>query len=118
MCMTSIELKQYIYDNKKIEYILEELGCKNIVFHPETSNHSATYSACQPDGDNKSGVIIKVCANLNYYSFSRHVHIEDGKDIFNLIQDIKKIKFAEAIKYTHRILGLEYKYTPHKKQPF
>ena len=113
--MTSIELKQFIYDNNRIEYILENLGCTNIVLHPETSNHSATYSARQPDGDNDGGVIIKACPNLNYYSYSRHIHIEDNKDIFNLIQDIKKIKFSEAIKYTHKLLGLEYTYSPQKK---
>ena len=87
--MTSLELKQYIYDNKKIEYILEELGCKQIVFHPEKQ----FYSACQPDGNNSMGVVIKNCNNLNYYSYSRNIHIEEGKDIFNLIQNIKKMKF-------------------------
>lgn len=115
--MTAIELKEYIQTNNKIEYILKDLGCTKIVFHPETSDHSATFSACQPDGNNDGGVIIKVCSNLNYYSYSRHIHIEDGKDIFNLIQDVKKIKFSEAIKYTHKLLGLEYKYSPKKKEP-
>ena len=110
--MTSLELKQYIYDNKKIEYILEELGCKQIVFHPEKQ----FYSACQPDGNNSMGVVIKNCNNLNYYSYSRNIHIEEGKDIFNLIQNIKKMKFSETIKYTHNLLGLEYKYSPKKKE--
>ena len=63
------------------------------------------------------GVVVKKCKDLNYYSYSRNIHIEDGKDIFNLIQDIKKMKFAEAIKYTHKLLGLEYKYSPKKKEP-
>lgn len=115
--MTSIELKNFIYDNSKIEYILEDLGCTKIVFHSETSNHCATYSACQPDGDNAGGVIVKVCPYLNYYSYSRNIDIDEGKDIFNLIQDVKKIKFGEAIKYTHKLLGLEYKYSPNKKEP-
>lgn len=110
--MTSLELKQYIYDNKKIEYILEDLGCKQIVFHPDKS----FYSACQPTGDNAMGVVIKDCNNLNYYSYSRNIHIEDGQDIFNLIQNVKNIKFSDAIKYTHNVLGLEYKYSPKKKE--
>lgn len=111
--MNSIELKQFIYDNEKIEYILENLGCTKIVFHKEKD----FYSSCQPDGDNQMGVIIKNCPHLNYYSYSRGIDIEDGKDIFNLIQDVKKIKFGEAIKYTHKVLGLEYKYSPNKKEP-
>lgn len=108
--MTALELKDFIYKNEKIEYILEDLGCSNIVFHQDF------YSACQPDGDNLMGVVIKNCNNLNYYSYSRNIHIEDGKDIFNLIQDIKKIKFAEAIKYIHNLLGLKYEFSV-KKEP-
>ena len=112
MCMTAIELKEYVRNNDKIEYILNDLGCTKIVFHPEKE----FYSACQPDGNNSMGVVVKKCKDLNYYSYSRNIHIEEGKDIFNLIQDIKHIKFAEAIKYTHKLLGLEYKYTPYNKQ--
>lgn len=108
--MVALELKQFIYDNHKIEYILEDLGCTNIVFHPEKE----FYSACQPDGNNPMGVVIKNCNGLNYYSYSRNIHIEEGQDIFNLIQDVKKIKFADAIKYTHKLLGLENSYSPKK----
>ena len=110
--MTAIELKQYIYENNKTEYILEDLGCTKIVFHPEKE----FYSSCQPDGNNSMGVVIKNCNNLNYYSYSRNIHIEDGKDIFNLIQDIKKINFSEAIKYTHKLLGLKFEYSSKKEE--
>lgn len=110
--MTALELKQYIYNNNKVEYILENLGCTKIVFHQDKN----FFSACQPTGDNSMGVIIKNCDNLNYYSYSRNIHIEDGNDIFDLIQDIKDIKFSEAIKYTHNFLGLEYKFSLNKKE--
>lgn len=115
--MTALELKKFIYDNNKIEYILESLGCTKIVFHPNTIENKSTFSACQPDGDNVGGVIIKVCSQLNYYSYSRRINIEDGKDIFNLIEDIKKVKFIDAVKYVHKLLGLEFKYSPKKKEP-
>ena len=111
--MTSIELKEYIQINEKIEYILEDLGCTKIVFH-STKDY---YTACQVGGDNPMGVVIKNNLTLNYYSYSRNIHIEEGKDIFNLIQDTKKMKFSDAIKYTHKLLGLEYKYSPKKKEP-
>ena len=113
MSMTSIELKEYVSNNNKIEYILENLGCTKIVFHPEKDY----YTACQPNGDNSMGVVIKNNLNLNYYSYSRNIHIEEGKDIFNLIQEVKKMKFSETIKYTHKLLGLEYKYSPKKNEP-
>ncbi len=110
--MTALELKNFIYKNHKVEYILEDLGCKNIVFHPIKS----FYSSCHPNGDNSMGVCIKNCEGLNYYSYSRNIHIEEGKDIFNLIQDIKNIKFSESIKYAHKLLGLKYEYST-KKEP-
>lgn len=112
--MTSLELKKYIIDNKKIEYILKDLGCRDIVFHPAKDYYSAT----QPSekSDNKMGVIIKNCDNLNYYSYSHNIHIDDGKDIFNFIEDTKNIKFGEAIQYVCKLLGLEYKYSINQKK--
>ena len=115
--MTAIELKEHILKTNQVRYILEDLGCQKIVDHPNTEEDKSTITCTQPDGDNPTGVVIKLCKDLNYYSYSRNIHIEDGKDIFNLIQDVKKMKFSEAIKYTHKLLGLEYKYSPKKKEP-
>lgn len=111
--MTAIELKQYIFEHKKIEYILEKLGCRNIVFHQDKNFVSST----QPDAgaDNPMGVVIKNCPGLNYYSYSRGIHIEDGKDIFNLIETVKNIRFSEAIKYVHNLFGLKLGYNIKKK---
>lgn len=104
--MTSLELKKYILENDKTEYILESLGCRNIVYHPEKEYYSAT----QPDSkaDNKMGVVIKHCEFLNYYSYSRSIDVSEGKDIFSLIQESKKISFADTMKYVHKMLGLKY----------
>ena len=107
--MTSIELKNYILENNKIEYILENLGCHSIEFHP-AKNY---YSSCFPDGDNKMGIIIKCTDYLNYYSYSRGIDVEEGKDIFCLIQDVKKLSFADTMKYVHNLFGLKYTF---KKQ--
>ena len=73
------ELKEYIYENNKIEYILEQIGCTKIVYH---SNHDY-YSSCQADGDNEQGVNIRNCKYLNYRSFTRCVKYDDGKDLIN-----------------------------------
>jgi hypothetical protein len=32
--MTISELKEYIYNNNKIEYVLENIGCHSIAYHP------------------------------------------------------------------------------------
>lgn len=100
------ELKEYIYENNKIEYILEQIGCTKIVYH---SNHDY-YSSCQADGDNEQGVNIRNCKYLNYRSFTRCVKYDDGKDLINLIQDTLNINFKQSIVYLHKILNLNYEY--------
>ena len=102
--MTIIELKEYIYENKKIEYILEKLGCHNIKYNDKKDY----YSAAQPDGDNPQGVNIRNNGYLSYRSFSRNVDYDDNQDLINLVESIKKISFIEAIKYLHKILDLPF----------
>lgn len=112
--MDVISLKKYIFEEKKIKYILEQTGCGNIVYHP----NKEYYSASQPDGDNLQGVNIRNNEYLSYRSFSRNVSYDDGRDLISLVEEIKKISFIEAVKYLHSILGLEftYKKTPEKKE--
>ena len=46
------ELKEYIYEQEKIEFILEELGCKSIKSRKENTYYSCAF----PDGDNVKGL--------------------------------------------------------------
>lgn len=108
------DLKRYIYENQKIEYILEKIGCHNIKYN-ESKEY---YSSCQPTGDNPQGVNIRNNEHLNYRSFSRNVSYDDGKDLISLIEDVKKLNFRKALKYIHELLGLKFtwKYEPIKKE--
>lgn len=108
--MISQDLKEYIYKNNKIEFILENLGCHSIEFHPDKEYWTST----QPDGDNKFGVVIRNNTYLNYYSYSRNINIDEGKDIFALIQESKKITFKDTMKYVHNLLGLKYTFKKEK----
>ena len=108
--MDTISLKKYIYENKKIELILNEIGCHDIKYH-ENKDY---YSAAQPDGDNLQGVNIRNNEYLNYRSFSRGVDYKDKEDLITLIQKVKHLSFVETIKYLHQILGLEYKWSKQK----
>lgn len=108
--MVISELKQYIYDNKKIEYILQQLNCHNIKYNQKNN----TFSASFPDGDNPQGINIRNNEHLNYRSFSRGVSYEEGKDIIDLVQYITNKNFVDSLKYLHNILGLKFTY---KKQP-
>lgn len=98
------DLKKYIYENEKIEYVLEKLGCGNIKYH---ENHEY-YSASFPDGDNLQGINIKNNKYLSYRSFSRSVSYEDFKDLIDLVIYITKKTFTGSIKYLHKILKLKY----------
>ena len=102
--MTINELKEYIYNENKIEYILEQLGCHEI----KRNNQKGYISATQPDGDNPMGVCIRNNEYLNYRSFSRSIDYEDGQDLISLIQSVKKMSFIESVKYLHKILNIPF----------
>lgn len=108
--MAVVDLKQYIFKNHKIEFVLEKLNCHNIRYNDRREYYSASF----PDGDNPQGINIRNNEYLNYRSFSRNVSYEDCKDIISLVEYIKKCNFVDAVKYLHEILGIEY--TPYKKQ--
>jgi DNA primase len=104
--MTINELKEYIYNENKIEYILEQLGCHEIKYNEQREYWSAT----QPDGDNPMGVVIRNNQYLSYRSFSRGVNYEDGKDLISLVEITKKMSFIESVKYLHKILELSFEF--------
>ena len=111
--MTINELKEYIYEQNKIEYILEQLGCHEIKYNEQKEY----WSAAQPDGDNPMGVNIRNNKYLDYRSFSRGVYYEDGKDLISLIETTKKMSFIEAIKYLHKILDLPFELKKKEDKP-
>ena len=95
------ELKEYIYNNEKIEYILEQIGCTEIVYH----SNKEYYSSCQPDGDNIQGVNIRNCKYLNYRSYTRNISYDDNKDLIYLVQNTLNYNFPDTIKYLHNIVN-------------
>lgn len=111
--MTINELKRYIYEQNKIQDILEELGCHDIKYNEQKEY----WSAAQPDGDNPQGVNIRNNEYLNYRSFSRGVDYEDGKDLISLVEIIKKLSFINAIKYLHNILKLPFEFNKKEDKP-
>lgn len=103
--MTISELKKYIFENNKIEYVLEQLGCHNIKYNSKNDY----YSAAQPDGNNIAGANIRNNEYLDYWSYTRGVSFEDKQDLISLVEYVNKCSFVEAVKYLHKILGLDYK---------
>lgn len=111
--MTISELKEYIYNENKIEYILEQLGCHEV----KRNDQKGYVSATQPDGDNPMGVCIRNNEYLNYRSFSRGIDYEDGQDLISLVETIKKISFIESVKYIHKILDLPFELKRKEEKP-
>lgn len=104
--MTINELKEHIYNENKIPYILEQLECNEIKYNEKRE----TFSATQPDGDNPQGVNIRNNKYLNYRSFSRGVDYEDGQDLISLVETSKKLSFVDTLRYLHKILDLPFEF--------
>lgn len=109
--MTVIELKKYIYDNRKIEFILNEIGCGHIKYHSQKEY----YSCSNIDGDNISAINIRNNEYLNCKNYTREKYFDENSDLIDLVRynlSLKnpKISFAEVIKYLHSILNLTFSY--------
>lgn len=108
--MDTVSLKKYIYENNKIEYVLQEIGCGNIKYH----SNKEFYAASNHNGDNPGAVNVKNNEYLNVVNWTRQNEFPEGSDIFNLVQYNKQCSFVESVKYLHKILDLDY--SPYKKQ--
>ncbi len=109
--MTISELKEYIYKEKAIEYILREIGCHSIIYHP----NKEFYSCGNYNGDNKGAINVKNNEYLNVTNWTREKEFGDSSDIITLVQYNKNMSLIEAVKYLHDILGLKYEYKKAEK---
>ena len=104
--MTPQEIKEYIYNNEKVEYILEKLNMQHIILH---RSNEIYYSCGMPDGDNIKSTIIYINSYLNVTAYTRDIKDKYGKsDIISLICFIKKMYFSQALKWICEQLGLDY----------
>lgn len=104
--MTVNELKEYIYKNNKIEYILNEIGCHSIKYHPNKD----FYSCGNYNGDNQGAVNVKNNEYLNVINWTREKEFGDSSDLITLVQYNKSLSFVEAVKFIHKILDLPFEF--------
>ena len=102
--LDTAELKRYIYDNDKIEFILDKIGCQHITYH-SSKNY---YSCSNYNGKRTDSVNVKNNEYLNVKNWSRE-GFDEKSDIITLVEYNKQMSFYEAVKYLHGILGLEFK---------
>ncbi len=111
--MTISELKEYIYNNNKIEYILNEIGCHSITYHPNKN----FYSCGNYNGDNTGAVNVINNEYLNVINWTREKEFGDNSDIITLVQYNKNMSFIEAVKYIHKILDLPFEFKKREEKP-
>jgi DNA primase len=111
MILDAVELKKYIYQNEKIEFILDKIGCKHIVYH----SSKEYYSCSNYNGRRADSVNVKNNEYLNVINWSRE-GFDNKSDIITLVEYNKNISFIEAIKYLHEILELDFKRIYKKNQ--
>lgn len=102
--MTTYELKKYIYENNKVEDLLEEIKCGCIV------NHGKYITASNINGDNSGAIVIYLNDYLDVIDYTRN--FGDKSDIFDLVAYNlkimgKKYDFYSVIKFIHSFLGLK-----------
>jgi DNA primase len=109
--LTVEELKEYIYKEGKIEYILEQIGNHSIIYHQNKDYFSCgNISNKDGDGDNKNALRIKNNKYLQCNNYTREKYFDDKSDIITLVQYNKNFTFREAMKYLHKLLGLQFTY--------
>ena len=111
--MTISELKEHIYNEHKIEYVLEEIGCHNIVYHPNKD----FYSCGNYNGDNKGAINVKNNEYLGVINWTREREFGDNSDIITLVQYNKNMSFIEAVKYLHKILDIPFEFKKKEEKP-
>lgn len=97
--MDACDLKKYIIENDKVNYILETLGCYKIKENNKEYRCSSIFS------DNSSALVIKK-DGLSVISYSPNYEFKG--DLYTLVMKVKENSFYESVKYVHEILGLKH----------
>lgn len=102
------ELKQYIYENRKVEFVLNEIGCHHVKYH------SKGYFTCgNYNGDNLGACVVYNEPSLHVFNYTRKM--KKSPDILDLVVlNMKQIKqdknfnIFDASKFLHNILGIKF----------
>lgn len=100
-------LKQYIFNNDKVEYILSHINCKNIV------RHDKYYTCANYDGDNNKAICQYFDSEyLNCINYTRDIRYnkksENPTSIIDLVCFNKQINLFQCLKYLCDLLGIDY----------
>ena len=92
------KLKEYIIaDDERIYSVLDAAG-----FHDIWKASDSEIRCATPDGDNKTGVMVKLNKDLYTAMFSS----DYSGDLFGAIQRVRNTNFADTMVFIHNVLGL------------
>jgi DNA primase len=99
-------LKEYIFINEKVEYILSQIGCKYIV------RHDNYYTCANYNGDNTKAICqyfdTEYLNCINYTRNIRYNNSDSTTSIIDLVCYNKQLNLFQCAKYLCDILGLDY----------
>lgn len=99
------ELKNYIYENRYVEQILESIKCHHVKYHASGSY----WTAANKDGDNKQAIVIRNNEFLYCENYTRQMtNSTRATDIIDLICYTSDLTFPEALRFICNEIGLSY----------
>lgn len=106
--MRPYELKKYIFDNEKIEFVLESIGVHNI---KERINE---FRGATPDYEGSNNLSVRKNEFLSVAIYTSNETVIG--DIFVLLEHIKEFTFFESLKYLHKLFDLSMQQTRNVKE--
>ena len=99
------ELKNYIYENKYVEQILDSIGCHHIKYHPSNEY----WSCANADGDNNGAIVIYDNEFLMCMNYTRQmVKGNRNTDLIDLVCYTKYLTFPQGLKFICEEIGISY----------
>ena len=95
------ELKKYIIENDKVEYILENLNCQRIKFH-----NSGYWTCGNPLPSDNPNAVTVYKDNLKVINYTKEM--PEPSDIFTLIEYYKGINFFKSLKWICDLLEVDF----------
>ena len=108
--MTDLQIiKKKIFDEEKIEYLLEQLGCENIKLEQQGQLITAKLPNSIESSNNRS-VQVKVRESLSSYIRSKNIQ----GDIYNLVEYIQECDLCQAKYWVCNVLNYDIDFNDYK----
>ena len=99
------ELKNYIYENRYIEQILESIGCHHIKYH----STNGYWTCANATGDNNGAIVLYNNEYIMCINYTRQMIRGTRKtDIIDLVCYTKDLSFPEGLKFICQEIGMSY----------